>query len=262
MSRRALALVTDDADALDGDGGAPDDAASWALRMKDLCDATGLSRQVVHFYIKEGLLPAGRKTGRTMAYYGDVHVERLRLIQRLQHERFLPLRAIKALFDGGGDHFTPEQQGWLREVKRRVATTLARGSDRPELLPVAPLLAAHGLTAADLADLEAAGVLTVGAAADGTPVVAADDAWVFDNLGELRRLGFTEERGFTIADTLIYERFVSALFDEEVGLIASRLSRLDADEAARMVEQVLPLVHRFITNYHEAKIRRFFAALE
>ncbi|HMY59542.1 MAG TPA: MerR family transcriptional regulator, partial [Pseudomonadota bacterium] len=67
------------------------------LRMKDLCARTGLPRQAIHFYIREGLLPEGRKTGRNMAYYGEEHIERIALIRRLQEERFLPLRAIKVV---------------------------------------------------------------------------------------------------------------------------------------------------------------------
>ena len=40
------------------------DEDRWCYRMKDLCEATGLPRQAIHFYIQQGLLPAGRKTGR------------------------------------------------------------------------------------------------------------------------------------------------------------------------------------------------------
>src|SRR3990167_7497312 len=68
-------------------------------RMKDLCAQTGLQRQAVHFYIQQGLLPEGEKTGRNMAYYSQIHVERLRLIRRLQEEHFLPLKAIRAVVD-------------------------------------------------------------------------------------------------------------------------------------------------------------------
>ena len=53
----------------------------YTLRMRDLCEATGLDRQAVHFYIQQGLLPPGRKTGRNMAWYTHAHVERLDLIK-------------------------------------------------------------------------------------------------------------------------------------------------------------------------------------
>ena len=66
-------------------------------RMRDLCERTGLNRQAIHFYIQRGLLPPGEKTGPNMAWYEQGHLERLLLIKRLQHERFLPLNAIKAM---------------------------------------------------------------------------------------------------------------------------------------------------------------------
>jgi DNA-binding transcriptional MerR regulator len=92
--------------------------------MKDLCDRSGLPRQVVHFYINEGLLPVGRKTGRNMAVYGEEHLERLLLIKKLQREQFLPLKAIRAVLDPQAadvaieaDAFTSEQRERLREIK-------------------------------------------------------------------------------------------------------------------------------------------------
>ena len=69
------------------------DPDRWCYRMKDLCESSGLPRQAIHFYIQQGLLPPGRKTGRNMAWYTDEHIERLRLIKKLQHEQFLPLKA-------------------------------------------------------------------------------------------------------------------------------------------------------------------------
>ena len=98
------------------------DSQRWSLRMKDLCDLTGLPRQAIHFYIQQGLLPAGHKTGRNMAFYGDEHVERLKLIKKLQHERFLPLKAIKALLDDQDTAFSAAQRGFLLGVKQRLDT--------------------------------------------------------------------------------------------------------------------------------------------
>ena len=34
----------------------------WSLKMKDLCELTGLPRQAVHFYIQEGLVPEGDRS--------------------------------------------------------------------------------------------------------------------------------------------------------------------------------------------------------
>lgn len=70
-------------------------AAESKYRMREL---SGLPRQAIHFYIQQGLLPEGEKTGRNMAYYSAQHVERLKIIRKLQQERFLPLKAIRGSF--------------------------------------------------------------------------------------------------------------------------------------------------------------------
>ena len=71
------------------------------LRMKDLMRESGLSRETVHFYIAEGLLPPGRKTSRTTAEYSQEHVERLRWIRLAREEQFMPLRAKTGRRDTG-----------------------------------------------------------------------------------------------------------------------------------------------------------------
>ena len=67
------------------------------LRMKDLIAETGLTRDTIHFYISEGLVPPPTHKRRNMAWYGPEHLERLNVIKTLQEERFLPLKAIKAV---------------------------------------------------------------------------------------------------------------------------------------------------------------------
>jgi DNA-binding transcriptional MerR regulator len=236
------------------------DGQRWALRMKDLCDASGLNRQAIHFYVKEGLLPAGKKSSRNMAWYGPVHLERLRLVRRLQHERFLPLRAIKAVLDAHDEQFSADQRAFIRELKRHADRSLA-GLERVERVPAEGLLARHGVTWAELEALDRMGLAPRIDGVDGVSI-ASEDVWVVETLGELRALGFTEAAGFSVAELGLYEEVISNLFEREKGLLADRLTRFPAPLAAAMVERVLPLVHRFLTRYHEARIRRFFATWE
>jgi len=237
------------------------DGRRWTHRMKDLCDATGLQRQAIHFYIKEGLVPPGHKSSRNMAWYGEVHLERLRHIKTLQHERFLPLRAIKAVLDEAHDDFTGAQRAWLSAMKHHVGDTLARHADRTERVAVAPLLARTGVSEAELAEMDRMGVVPVVEGTLGQRFVAAQDVWALETLAELRALGFTDDVGFPVGALAHYEEAVTRLFEREVEQVRQSLVRFSPAEAARMIERVLPLVHRFLTRYHEAKIRRFFAAL-
>lgn len=65
------------------------------MRVSELAQRSGVSTHTVHYYLKEGLLSQPLKTGKTMAYYNETHLERIRLIKRLQKEENLPLAFMK-----------------------------------------------------------------------------------------------------------------------------------------------------------------------
>ena len=144
-------------------------APDWPYKMADLCRLTGMPRQAVHFYIRQGLVPPGRKTGRNSARYGDVHIERIRIVRQLQSERFMPLKAIRAVLDGRDDAFTPEQLGFLVDVKRRLSSTLARPPDARRRVDARALLARNGLDASDLDDLVRSQMIEFERSPRGTP---------------------------------------------------------------------------------------------
>ena len=236
-------------------------AEAWPYKMRDLCRITGMPRQAIHFYIQEGLVPPGRKTGRNTARYGDQHVERIRVVKQLQSERFMPLRAIRAVLDGKDDAFTPEQRGMLLDVKQRLSPSLARPRPKAASVDARALLTRHGLDRADLDDLVRARVLEVTPGPRGKLLVAVDDAWVIELYAEVRRAGFTRELGFDATFLRIYERSVAALFEKEKKILTDRLARLPPDRVAPMLEKAIPLVHQFFARYHSKKVRDFFARM-
>ena len=69
------------------------------LKMSELSEQSGVSAGTIKHYLREGLLPEPVRTSRNMAYYPPDFVERIRLIKRLQEERFMPLRVIKDVLD-------------------------------------------------------------------------------------------------------------------------------------------------------------------
>jgi DNA-binding transcriptional MerR regulator len=193
-----------------------------------------------------------------MAWYTEEHIERLRLIKRLQHERFLPLKAIKALFDGEDDVFSPRQHAFLAGVKDRLDVSLKTSEDRkPSLSPER----VAEITGVDAEDVERAYELGLigGERTDGTVRVASADVWLFEVLGKIRALGFSKELGFGIEDVSFYQDLIDEVLQEEVHLLSSRLSGLPPEKVATMIEGVLPILDQFITRLHSTKIRDFFA---
>jgi DNA-binding transcriptional MerR regulator len=234
------------------------DSERWCYRMKDLCEATGLPRQAIHFYIQQGLLPPGRKTGRNMAWYNEEHVERLHLIKKLQHERFLPLKAIKALFDGEDGVFSPRQHAFLAGVKERLAESLKTSEDRSPTLTPEEIAKKTGVDASDVERAFELG-LVGGAKSNEEIRIAAADAWIFEVFGMVRAAGFTPDLGFRVEDMALYQDSITKLLNEEVRLVSSRLSDLPPEKVAVMIEAVVPILDRYIMRLHSTKIREFFA---
>lgn len=230
------------------------------LRMKDLCAETGLSRQAIHFYIQAGLLPEGDKTGRNMAWYGPAHVERLRLIRRLQEERMLPLKAIRALLAGDTDALPDAQRTLLAEVSSHLPATVVSTPTRG--LTIAQALARHDVARDELARMIELGFVAAhGDEADGDARELTGDAvWLLDLWSQWRTLGFTRERGFLVDDLVPFFSAAQDLVAHETQLMLARLGHLPPGEVAPMIERAMPVVHATMIHFHAAAVRAVFAA--
>jgi DNA-binding transcriptional MerR regulator len=228
------------------------------LRMKDLCAETGLSRQAIHFYIQEGLLPEGDKTGRNMAWYGPEHVERLRLIRRLQEERLLPLKAIRALLAGDTDALPEGQRNLLAEVASQLPAALGAAARD---LSVADALARYDVTADELERLIELGLVT--AHGDGAHrELGSDAARLLDLWSQFRALGFTRERGFVVDDLVPFVTAAQELVAHETQLLLDRVAHLEPTEVATMIERALPVVHAALVHFHTAAVRAVLTAAQ
>ena len=69
------------------------------MRMSELSRATGVPVATIKYYLRQGLLPAGRPTAATQAEYDEAHVQRLRLVRALVDVGGLSLTAAKAVTD-------------------------------------------------------------------------------------------------------------------------------------------------------------------
>jgi len=67
------------------------------MKLRELVNRTGVSRETIQFYLREGVLPKPRKRGRGQAEYSDYYLELIELIKDLQEKQFLPLAVIKKI---------------------------------------------------------------------------------------------------------------------------------------------------------------------
>ena len=223
--------------------------------MRDVIERTGLSRQAIHFYVEEGLVDRPVKTGRTMGYYTEGHVERILLVKKLQDEHFLPLKAIRAMLDDKHGDFTRAQQQVLRDVKSRLpASTTTAPADS---IALADVLEKTKLARREVSELERAGLVEI---VRGR--VSADHAWLIELWAEVRAAGFTRELGFGPELLAIYERGIAEIFDAEKQILLRLAAALPGHQVAGMVERALPLVHSFLVRLHQTKVRGLFAQVE
>ncbi len=91
------------------------DTLERVLTIDELARETGLTVRNVRSHHARGLLPPPEVRGRT-GYYGPEHVERLRLIQRLQGEG-MKLSGIKRLLGDSGERLLALQGGVARGAR-------------------------------------------------------------------------------------------------------------------------------------------------
>ena len=120
------------------------------LKISEVAEASDTNLTTVKYYVREGLIRPVKKTSPNMAYYAPEAVEQVRLIRRLQGERFYPLSVIRRLL----------QQEDPGEAELLHAISKADQDDYYDLLPLSQAITAAGLDEDTARLLEEAGLLT------------------------------------------------------------------------------------------------------
>jgi len=214
------------------------------LRMRDLTREAQLSRQAIHFYMAEGLLPPPVSTGRNVAAYSREHLERLQWIQKLQREHFLSLNAIRAVLNGEAvDGFSPEQQQVLRRLRDQLPGWARPGGRGAVLLR--DLAEVRAVSQAELAALADAGLIRIEGAGDAARI-SQDDADILDCYVRFREVGATGERGYRPEHLALMSAAVEGLVERLARLYADRWANAPTAEAVAFVEAVIPIDERLM----------------
>lgn len=105
------------------------------MRMSELSRRSGVSVTTIKYYLREGLLPAGRQTSATQAEYDDQHLRRLRLIRALTGVRGLPVSTAKEVLDAVAEHPGDPHRllGLVLGAIRLPAEPVAEGTETAEV---------------------------------------------------------------------------------------------------------------------------------
>jgi DNA-binding transcriptional MerR regulator len=198
------------------------------LKISELAERSGVSAGTIKHYLREGLLEAGDevvRTSRNMAWYPPEYVERIRLIKRLQEERFMPLRLIRELLASD-----PERAARMIELEDRIIERAIAASEATRVSR-ARVRETYGVPDNVLRRLEELGILTPNARG-----YDPEDVRIIESMSRFRAGGYEESIGFTVYDTLRYRDALEPLVEEEVTVLLGRLAEnVDVDRAVEII---------------------------
>jgi len=197
------------------------------LRISELAERSGVSVATIKHYLREGLLGDEDdvlRTSRNMAYYPVQFIERVRLIKRLQEDRFMPLRVIREVLDED-----PERALRLIELEDRILERAIEASESGRVSRTR-VRETYDVPGNVLDRLEALRVLTPNARG-----YDADDVAIIEAISRFRAGGYEETLGFTVYDTLRYREALEPLVQEEVRVLLERLGDMDVQRAVKII---------------------------
>jgi len=206
------------------------------LKMSELAERSGVSAGTIKHYLREGLLAGDGtivRTSRNMAWYAPELVDRVKLIKRLQEERFMPLKLIRGVIESD-----PERMQALIELEDRILEHAAAAQEG-ERMSAAEARRRFDLPSnvlQRLAELEVLSPTSRGYDADDVAIIKA--------ISRFRAGGYDEALGFTVYDTLRYREALEPLVAKEVEVLLEKLAGEEdaADIAAAGAEPLRELV--------------------
>ena len=223
------------------------------LKMSELAERSGVSAATIKHYLREGLLGSEDevlRTSRNMAYYPADFVERVRLIKRLQEERFMPLRVIREVIERDPDHAARLIELEDRILERAIAARETGRVTREKARQT------YGVPDNVLERLEALEVLT-----PGRRGYDADDVAIIEAISRFRAGGYEQAIGFTVYDTLRYREALGPLVEEEVRVLLDRLaSHVPVERAVEIISSGAEPLRELVGAMHSklllAELRR------
>jgi DNA-binding transcriptional MerR regulator len=211
------------------------------MKISTVVKRTGVSKETIHFYIREGLLRKPYKPGVNVAAYNENHVKQILLIKELRDNYFFPIPLIKKI---------------IKKVKKQTASDQAffelhskyfRPADRllsGEIIGQDAFQAATGLGRKWIHKAEEWGLIQP-QMRDGEAVYSLDDVAIGKLMVDMDRIGFGPKDGHDPQD-LVYiadfvKQFVVNSFKKYYQTNLEKLSSADFYKKADQFHEVISL---------------------
>ena len=175
------------------------------MKISQLVKRTGVPKETIHFYIREGLLRKPRKSSVNTADYNERYVDQIQLIKDLRDNYYLPIPEIKKIVKDFRKQSPSDQaisqfySRFFRPADRLFAKVIKSRDDfRQET----------GLGKKWLAKAEEWGVITPEVLENGKALFSPDDVAIGKLMVDMDHLGFGPKDGFDPEDLRYIAEFV------------------------------------------------------
>ncbi|MEM9878189.1 MAG: MerR family transcriptional regulator [Pseudomonadota bacterium] len=231
------------------------------MKMKELERRTGVSREAIRYYIREGLLPEPERPKKNVARYKEAHVAGIQTIKQLQAERDLPLEVIKPIL-AAQSRLDSVKPAALSEIITQLSDHLGMDSGS-ERVPLEMAEEQTGLALETLTALADVGIIDCAADEGGVAGITRSDLmlaslWADVDATSSKALG---ELGIDAAQR--YFDLANWLADQETSSVYKQLvkSKNEPDIAGKLQTRV-SAINAFMVALHSAALIKRLRGLQ
>ena len=228
------------------------------MKISELAECTGVRKETIHYYIREGVLRKPRKTRKNVADYNESYVDQIRIIKGLQDNYFLPLSVIKKIIKQHKKQSLSDQSSF------QYASEYFRPLDRlltNEVTGREVFRKATGLSRKWLAKMEEWGVITA-EVRDEQPVYSQDDVILGKLLVDMDRIGFGPKDGYDAEDIRRISDFVREYVQSsQKEYYQSNLQRLTSKELTDKGNKFTEIMSLFFYHLYRKVVREEYGRL-
>ena len=223
------------------------------MKISQLVKRTGVPKETIHFYIREGLLRKPRKSGVNSAEYNEGYVDQIRLIKDLRDNYYLPIPEIKKIVKDF------KKQSPSDQAISQFYSQFFRPADRlfaKEVIGREAFQEATGLGPKWLNKAEQWGVITPEKRKDDA-IYSTDDLAIGKLMVDMDHLGFGPKEGFDPEDLRhiaeFVNKFVANVFKK---YFFNNLEKLTSKEYVERASQYHEVIGLFFYHLYRKFVRQ------
>lgn len=223
------------------------------MKMRELEKRTGVNRETIRVYLRNGLVPEPGRPKTNVADYDESHVTAILAVRDLQRDSGLTLNQIKDVLNGeSGDRRVDAAA--FRNLEALVATRV--GLDDRQVL-IASLARAFPKAREDAETFVRMGLVEILRTRNG-PALSVTDSRLVTIWGEMRASGYSEELGFTPDILTFYKEPAETIARSESRLFLELVEgKMDEQSAAALFQDGMRLMIDFFSLLRTKALLRY-----